>query len=133
MNPNTIFNAQARKFADNATVLRRAARRRGPGCEPVLRALALDRQTLSTRAHLVHCASCRRAATALRENFEPAALGRRRLFILVVIVLLAAIAAPFALRALRDDPHLTPAHNARGGTAIVEPAATAANDVPSAG
>ena len=51
----------------------------------------------------------------------------------VALVLLAAIAAPFALSALRDDPHLTPPHNARGGSAIVEPAATAANDVPSAG
>jgi hypothetical protein len=119
MSQNPIPSQQARKLAANARVLRSAARRRRPGCKPVLCALALDRPTLSTRVHLVHCASCRRAATALRENFEPAALARRRLFMLVVVVLLAAVAAQLALSALRDDPRLTPPHKARGSAALL--------------
>jgi hypothetical protein len=107
-------------------VLRDVQLRRRPGCDPALRALALDRVTFAMRLHLARCSSCRRAAAALRENVEVDSTRRAGLLLLAVIAVIAVIAAPFVISRMGDDQHLLPAHKARGGSALVVPTASAA-------
>jgi hypothetical protein len=60
---------------------------RGPACEPVLHALALDRLPLRARAHLLVCANCRRADAELHSA------SRRGGFLILLLIAIAAIVA----------------------------------------
>ena len=118
VNRNAKWDPYGRKFRENSAAIRGADLRRRPGCEPVLRALALDRVQLGMRLHLARCRSCRRAAAALRENREDSA--RRSVLLLVAAVaVVCVIAAPFVISRLQGDRHLLPTHHARGGVALV--------------
>ena len=97
MNRNAKLDPHGRKFRQNSAAMRGVELQRRPGCEPVLRALALDRVKLGMRFHLVRCASCRGAATALRENREVDSARRARLLLLAAIAVVCVIAAPFAI------------------------------------
>jgi hypothetical protein len=119
MNRNAKWDPYGRKFRENSAALRGVELQRGRGCEPVLRALALDRVKLGMRFHLVSCTSCRRAAQALRENREVNAARRNGLLLLAAIAVVCVIAAPFVINRVQGDPHLLPAHHARGGVALV--------------
>ena len=126
MSRSANWDPHGRKFRENSAVLRDVQLKRRPGCEPVLRALALDRLKLGMRLHLARCSSCRRAAAALRENVEVDSMRRAGLLFLAVIAVLAVITAPFVVSRLGDDHHLLPPHKARGGIALEVPAASGA-------
>jgi hypothetical protein len=119
VNRNAKEDPYGRKFRENSAVIRGADLRRRPGCEPVLRALALDRVQLGMRLHLARCRSCRRAAAALRENSEVNSARRAGLLLLAAIAVVCVIAAPFVISRLQGDRHLLPTHHARGGVALV--------------
>ena len=129
MSRSANLDPQGRKFRENSAVLRDVQLRRRHGCDPVLRALALDRVKLGMRLHLARCSSCRRAAAALRENVEVDSMRRAGLLFLAVVAVIAVIAAPFVISRMGDDGHLLPAHKARGGSALEVPAATATPDM----
>jgi hypothetical protein len=63
-------------FREDSAALRDVQLRRRPGCDPALRALALDRVTFAMRLHLARCSSCRKAAAALRENADVDSMRR---------------------------------------------------------
>jgi hypothetical protein len=88
----------------------------------MLRALALNRVTLGMRPHLVRCSSCRRAATALRENGDVDSLRRVGLLCLAVAAVAAVVAAPLAI-SRAGGHHLPAQHGARGGAADIVGAA----------
>ena len=119
MNRNANWDPHGRKFRENSAAIRGARIERRPGCDPVLRGLALDRMKLGMRLHLVRCTSCRRAAAALRENREVNSARRAGLLIVAAVAVACVIAAPFALSRLQGDGHLLPTHHARGGVALV--------------
>jgi hypothetical protein len=119
MKRNASWDPYGRKFRENLSVLQDVKLKRRTGCEPVLRALALDRVKLAMRLHLARCTSCRRAAAALRENREVDSLRRAGLLCLAIAAVVAVIAAPFAIGRLGDDHLLPPSPGARGGTAHV--------------
>jgi hypothetical protein len=125
MNRNANWDPHGRKFRENSAVMRDVQLKRRPGCDPVLRALALDRVKPGMRLHLARCSSCRRAAAALRENSDVDSLRRAGLLFLALIAVLAVIAAPFVISRMTDDQHLLPAHKARGGIALTVHAAGA--------
>ena len=132
MSRRANWDPHGRKFRENSAVLRDVQLKRRPGCDPVLRALALDRVKLGMRLHLARCPSCRRAAAALRENVEVDSMRRAGLLFLAVVAVIAVIAAPFVISRMGDDEHLLPAHKARGGIALEVPAASAAPDASTA-
>jgi hypothetical protein len=119
MNRNAKWDPHGRKFRQNSAAIRGVDLQRRPGCEPVLRALALDRVKLGMRFHLVRCPSCRRAAQALRENREVNSARRAVLLAVAAIAVVCVIAAPFVISRLQGDRHLLPTHHARGGVALV--------------
>jgi hypothetical protein len=119
MNRNAKLDLHGRQFRQNAAALRGVELRRRPGCEPVLRALALDRVTLGMRLHLASCASCRRAATALRENREVNAARRAGLLLLVAFAVGCVIAASFVIGRTQAGGQVAPPDHARGGIALV--------------
>jgi hypothetical protein len=113
MSRNANSDPHGWKFRENVAVLQDVQLRRGPGCDPVLRALALDRVKPGMRLHMLRCTSCRRAAAALRER------GSMRRAGLLLLAAAAVIAAPFVIGRLGDDKLLPPADDARGGVAHV--------------
>jgi hypothetical protein len=120
MSRNANWDPYGRKFRDNSSVLQDVQLKRRPGCDSVLRALALDRVKLGMRFHLARCSSCRRAAAALRENSEVDSLRRAGLLFLAIAAVAAVIAAPFVIGHLGDDGKLLPPpHKARGGIALI--------------
>lgn len=119
MNRNANWDLHGRKFRENSAAIRGARIERRPGCDPVLRGLALDRMTLGMRLHLFRCASCRRAAAALHENREVNSARRAGLLVVAAVAVACAIAAPFVINRQQGDRHLLPAHHARGGVALV--------------
>jgi hypothetical protein len=134
MSRDANWDPHGRKFREDSVVLRDVQLKRPPGCEPVLRALALDRVKIGTRLHLARCSSCRQAAAALRENVEVDSTRRAGLLFLAVIAVIALIAAPFVISRIGDGGHLLPAHKARGGISQVVPeAAPPADAAPAAG
>jgi len=58
---------------------------RRPACEPVLRALALDRLPLRARAHVLVCSNCRRADAELH------GAARRGGFLILLLLVIAAV------------------------------------------
>jgi hypothetical protein len=123
MKRNANWDPHGRKFRENSAVMRDVQLKRRPGCDPVLRALALDRVKPAMRLHLARCSSCRRAAAALRENTEVDSMRRAGLLFLALIAVCAVIAAPFVVSRMGNDQHLLPVHSARGGVAVVVGAA----------
>ena len=119
MNRNAKLDPHGRKFRQNSAAMRGVELQRRPGCEPVLRALALDRMKLGMRLHLFRCTSCRRAAAALRENREVNSARRAGLLLVAAVAVACVIAAPFVISRLQGDGHLLPSHHARGGFALV--------------
>jgi hypothetical protein len=116
MSRSANLDPHGRKFRENAALLQDVQLKRRAGCEPVLRALALDRVKLGMRLHLVRCSSCRRAAAALRENSDVDSLRRAGLLCLAAAAVISVIAAPFVISRMGDH-HLLPPHTARGGVA----------------
>jgi hypothetical protein len=119
MSRSANWDPYGRKFRENSAVLQDVQLKRRSGCDPVLRALALDRVKLGMRLHLARCSSCRRAAAALRENSDVDSMRRAGLLFLAVVALIAVIAAPFLISRMGEDKLLPPADDARGGVAHV--------------
>ena len=127
MSRNANLDPHGRKLPENGPLLGSVQLKRRTGCDPVLRALALDRVTLGMRLHLVRCSSCRRAATALRENGDVDSLRRVGLLCLAVAAVAGVVAAPLAI-SRAGEHHLPAPHGALGGAAELVGAPTAAGD-----
>lgn len=77
----------ARRIRERRAALLEFEYVRRPACEPVLRALALDRLPLRARAHLLVCSNCRRADAELHSA------SRRGGFLILLLLAIAVVVA----------------------------------------